>query len=29
MKFDFDTRPSDSPFVESVWQTETVGGTSI
>ncbi|MCI0609065.1 MAG: helix-turn-helix domain-containing protein [Anaerolineae bacterium] len=29
MKFDFDTRPSDSPFVESVWRTETAGGGSF
>ena len=25
MKFDFQMRPSDSPFVETVWRTETVG----
>jgi AraC-like DNA-binding protein len=24
MKFDFDTRPSDSPLVESIWRTETL-----
>jgi len=29
MKFNFDTRPSDSPFVESVWRTETAGGGSF
>ena len=29
MKFDFDIRPSDSSFVESVWQTQTAGGGSF
>jgi len=29
MKFYFDTRPSDSPFVESIWQTQSVGGGSF
>ena len=29
MNFDFDLRPSDSPFVESVWRTYSVGGGSF
>ncbi|MGH7453769.1 MAG: hypothetical protein ACRENG_20635 [bacterium] len=29
MKFAFDMRPSDSPFVESVWRTQTTGGGSF
>jgi len=29
MEFDFDTRPSDSPLVESVWQTQTERGGSF
>jgi len=29
MKFEFDTRLSDSPFVESIWRTQSVGGGSF
>jgi hypothetical protein len=29
MKFDFDMRPSDSPLVETVWRTQSVGGGSF
>jgi len=29
MRFLFDMRPSDSPFVETVWRTQTVGGGSF
>jgi AraC-like DNA-binding protein len=29
MKFVFDDRPSDSPFVEGIWRTESVGGGSF
>ena len=29
MKFDFDMRPSDSPFVETVWRTRSMGGGSF
>jgi len=29
MSFLFDTRPSDSPFVEAIWRTQSVGGGSF
>jgi len=29
MKFIFDSRPSDSPFVEAIWRTQSVGGGSF
>ena len=29
MEFDFDMRPSDSPLVESIWRTQSVGGGSF
>jgi hypothetical protein len=29
MIFDFDTRPSDSPFVETIYRTRSIGGGSF
>jgi len=29
MSFQFDTRPSDSPFVETIWRTQSLGGGSF